>query len=875
MELKDYQQTVLDTLVFYLDALQKKKTLADKIRQANVLEADPELMRPVPDFAASAWKVLQEAGRLPKARQSIPFSPRTDGTGASVPSVCFKIPTGGGKTVLAVAAVSRIQSQWLHRNTGFVLWIVPNEAIYTQTIKALRDREHPYRQILDRASAGRTRIIEKLDRLDRRDVDNHLCIMLLMLQSANRETRESLKLFRDRGNVHGFFPSADDVLEHAELLNRIPNLDVYGRREMIGAIVKDSLGNALRKIRPVVVLDEGHKGYSKLALQTLYGFNPAFVLELTATPVDRPDDDPPMYSNWLVDVRGTDLDREDMVKLPINVTVRGGDDWRVCLRESFERLNTLQLEADRLRAESARYLRPICLVQVERTGKDQRDGQFIHAEDAREYLLSLGVTQEQIAIKTSEKNELNQPENLDLFSPTNQVRFIITKQALQEGWDCSFAYVLCSLAPVSSRGAMTQLVGRILRQPDTVKTKVQALDECYVVCFHSSTSDVVAAIKNGLEQDGMADLVEKIRETDGGESGASPLLRTIPRRAAFHKTHIYLPWVLWAKADNVRPLNYEADILYRIDWQQVSLDGIAEKIPKAAQAVNTQLFRVGLTEGANARDFVRSEALGYVAVDNPFDPAYATRAIVDIVPNPWIARDFVGKLLADLQNNGLSRDDVAGIGSLFIETLRSHLIKERDCLAEALFLQDVAAGRIQFRLRTDRQNWRMPDEFTTQRPANSALLQRDDGKIVEHSLFEPIYKDDLDGYEQKVACYLDGEKALQWWHRNVAKAQSGYALQGWRKHKVYPDFIFALTHQGGHERLMVLETKGDHLDNPDTAYKKKLFEVCTESFWLKSLKSAGEWELLDDEGVKVFCSLIFENIWQTDVAKLIENCVQS
>jgi type III restriction enzyme len=131
-------------------------------------------------------------------------------------------------------------------------------------------------------------------------------------------------------------------------------------------------------------------------------------------------------------VRGTDLDREDMVKLPINVTVRGGDDWRVCLRESFERLNTLQLEADRLRADSARYIRPICLVQVERTGKDQRDGQFIHAEDAKEYLLSLGVTQEQIAIKTSEKNELNQPENLDLFSPTNQVRFIITKQALQE-----------------------------------------------------------------------------------------------------------------------------------------------------------------------------------------------------------------------------------------------------------------------------------------------------------------------------------------------------------------------------------------------------------------------------------------------------------
>jgi len=79
------------------------------------------------------------------------------------------------------------------------------------------------------------------------------------------------------------------------------------------------------------------------------------------------------------------------------------------------------------------------------------------------------VTQEQIAIKTAEKNELNQPENLNLFSPTNQVRFIITKQALQEGWDCSFAYVLCSLAPVTSKGAITQCSGESCDNPMLLK----------------------------------------------------------------------------------------------------------------------------------------------------------------------------------------------------------------------------------------------------------------------------------------------------------------------------------------------------------------------------------------------------------------------
>ena len=243
----------------------------------------------------------------------------------------------------------------------------------------------------------------------------------------------------------------------------------------------------------------------------MYGFNPCFVIELSATPRDRKKDLPPVYSNWLVDVRGTNLDSEEMIKLPINVTVRGNDDWRDCLRAGFEHLNELQTAADNLREQTNRFIRPICLVQVERTGKEQREMGLIHAEDAREYLLMLGVRERQIAIKTSAKNDLNEPENQDLLSPENEVRFIITKRALQEGWDCSFAYVLCSLAPNSSRNAMTQLIGRILRQPDTRKTGVAALDECYVYCFHVATRDVVEGIKKGLENDGMSDLVDQIQ----------------------------------------------------------------------------------------------------------------------------------------------------------------------------------------------------------------------------------------------------------------------------------------------------------------------------------------------------------------------------
>jgi len=200
----DYQDRVISSLEGYLDTLKEKKAKADKI--AALAAADPDLGLTPPDYAKQAWEALGQAGKLPPSRAAIPFSPRFDGCGRPVPNVVLKVPTAGGKTWLAISSVSRIMGRYLDRNTGFVLWIVPNEAIYTQTLKRLKDRQHPYRQALDRAAAGRVKVMEKTDRLDARDVETNLCVMLLMLQSANRETQDSLKMFQDRGDVHGFFP---------------------------------------------------------------------------------------------------------------------------------------------------------------------------------------------------------------------------------------------------------------------------------------------------------------------------------------------------------------------------------------------------------------------------------------------------------------------------------------------------------------------------------------------------------------------------------------------------------------------------------------------------------------------------------------------
>ncbi|HIJ94422.1 MAG TPA: DEAD/DEAH box helicase family protein [Desulfuromonadales bacterium] len=869
MELKDFQQRVLDTLDSYLDEL--KSSQANYLKIVALKQENPDLDLPLPDPTEKAWGKLKSADRLPPVRHAIPFSPRSDGVGRPVPSIALKVPTGGGKTILAANAVSRIMSKYIDSNYGFVLWIVPNESIYSQTKRALCNRNHPNRQQLDKAAAGRVKILEKNDPLNKRDVESHLCVMLLMLQSANRETQETLRIFRDRGNVHGFFPVADDYLAHHQELLNVPNLDVYGNREEMGVIVKDSLGNVLRSIQPIVVLDEGHKGYSKLALNTLYGLNPSFVLELSATPKDRPKDIPPMYSNWLVDVRGKELDREGMIKLPLNVTVHGGEEWRDCLRESLERLNDLQREAERLQSETSRYIRPIALIQVERTGKDQRESGLIHAAEVREYLLTLGVSENEIAEKTAEKNELKDPENIDLLSKTCQVRFIITKQALQEGWDCPFAYVLCALAATTNKSALTQLVGRILRQPNTIKTGIDALDECYVICHHASTREVIDAVKAGLEQDGMADLADQIREYKG-DGAKRPEPRTINRREEFRTTKIYLPHVNRVDGADVRPFDYEQDILLRLPWEQLTPDSaFAERVRKITTTASARTIRIGLKDDLTDKDFI-TKTDGEIRPElEAFDPVYVVRSIVDIVPNPWRARQIVAEAMEHLKSADLEGEALGQRQSHIIEELRKTLQAARDRLAEELFTSDVAAGFVQFRLRTDGQNWRMPDTMPTDRAANSQELRRDDGQIVNQSLFAPTYRDDFNDYEQQVACYLDSDAAVRWWHRNVAKRQ--YGVQGWRKPKIYPDFIFALSAEGGVERVMIVETKGDHLaGNNDTEYKKKLLEICSGSFSWENATRVGELELVYNPQTTVNCALVYQKDWQSEMGGLMNMC---
>lgn len=869
--LKDFQARALGSLSTYLAELKRQQAKTDAA--LHVLQAQEGLedaAREVADFPARAWQQLQEQGALPTMAAKRPHASRWTGAGQAIPNVCLKVPTGGGKTLLAAAAVGQIVGAWQRRHVGLVLWVVPNEAIYRQTLKALNNRDHPYRQLLTVAGAGRVKVLEKNSPLSRLDVDSHLCVMLLMLQSAARQSKETLKFFRDRGNVLGFLPGEDDIEAHWQLLQHVPNLDAYAAnglsaqeaRAQKGAIVKSSLGNVMRLLRPVVVIDEGHHGYSETALKTLDGFNPSFLLELSATPrVAGPKS--ASGSNILVDVRGTDLDEAEMIKLPIQVDVQPRPDWQSCLTAAVVRLDALQQEADALRADTARYIRPILLVQVERTGTDPQDSGFIHAEHARSHLLQLGFTERQIAIKTSGRDDLQAPENIDLLSPTCDVRAIITKQALQEGWDCPFAYVLCALAAGRNLGAMTQLVGRILRLPQVAKTGRAALDACYVLCHDARTGDVVKAIKASLEGEGMGDLAVTVQA--GPVDTEAPKTLRSQRRPEFKALKLYVPTVAWAEPDGQRrALEYDSDVLGALPWHTLRADGWAQDwAPDALQPQMHQMsIGLDILQGP-----ARWTSTGQGDVPRVLDRAQVVRALSDLAPNPWHVWAWVDAVVAQLLARGYAEAALARSSASLIERLRVDLEKARDGLAEEAFARLLAEGRIEFRLRADALDYALPESAELQSSGVPQWLVRpDDGQPVQKSLLTPTVRTpDLNEFELRVAGYLDQQAAVRWWHRNVAKSQAG--LQGWRRHKVYPDFVFGLQTGEHVQRVVLLETKGLHLQGEDTAYKQRLLQRLTAAFADERGTRIGSLELEAHNAQRVVCDLVFDQAWQGTLAE--------
>ena len=808
MELKEYQAATLQAFARWRDELESARLKSEEqiaaLQGADIPEDARESIR---NYPKTAWDNLNQKGGV--ADNAGEYVSRTDDAGRPIPHICFKIPTGGGKTLLAAAALER-----LNRQTGLTLWVTPTRAIYEQTRAALRNREHPYRQMLERASAGRVKLLEKDDQFTRADVANYLCVMLLMLPAANRQKgKEFLRMFRDSGRYPTLFPDSDDAMGDGKLLSEYPDLE----RATEGGPVKHSLFNAFKMLRPVVVLDEAHKAYGLKKRESNEEFaravnrlDPSLVIELSATPNKG-------ISNLLVDITGVELKNEEMIKLPVEVTSFTNADWHHTLAQAHAELERIHNEAVALQQNEGRYIRPIAVVRVERTGKDQRDGERIHAEDVREYLVAnLGVPAEAVAVKSSEMDELRGENLLSEFS---QVRWIITKSALMEGWDCPFAYLLVMLDNTQAQRAITQLVGRVMRQPHARRANREALDKCYVYCLNTDVHNAVKQVKLGLEQEGLTGLGDAVT----GNSDDFKRI-TVKRRDRFMNADIFLPKVLHKHGDGWTELDYAQHILPAVDWDAIQAPDTQSAFPDRAKR-QTASVDVG-----DSLPVFQADRELYI--DKTIRAEWFARRLSDVVPNPWQAARITLELVALLHGEGDADEDIYDKRSYLSSILRDYVADELEKQSKNIFENKLKQGEIRFDLEAGQPNFRMAACYEMPVIADAGIMPRNDGQMVQLSLFEPVFTQQFDSeLERKFARYLDERRALKWWHRVAVRQRGEYYLRGWKRERIWPDFVAMGGESDGKPHVLVFETKGEHLrGNPDTDYKQQVFEALENAY---------------------------------------------
>lgn len=870
MELKEYQRRVIERYDDYLKALYSEKQKAKKAIKA-LKDAGLDIPIGIDDWSKNGWKQIESVlPRIttPMGLQTPEFIPRYDARRRSIPNVCLKVPTGGGKTLLASECVGRLQTDFFKSQTGLVLWVVPTVQIYRQTWKALANREHPYRQILERASGGRVKVLEKDDKFTKADTENFLCIMLVRLAAANRTSnKEFLKIFRDTGKYSSFFPEVDDYNSNKDLLNIYPDLEINDLLDTSGfsnLSVKHSLVNTFKMLRPVIVIDEGHKAYSDNTRESLNGFNPSFVLELTATPNVKYN-----VSNILVDVSGIDLKDEQMIKLPINISNTENGEWQNTLAMAQDRLFELADKADELQAKDGRYIRPIMVIRVERTGKDQRDGQNIHALDAKEYLIErLSVKEDEIRIKSSELDELG---DTDLLDPLCPVKYIITKEALQEGWDCSFAYVLTLLDKTTAQTAMTQMVGRILRQPDARLTSIEELNMCYVFCYDQDVNDAVSNVRKGLQQEGMSGLLDFIRaHGDNNEGVSDKELRAIKRNNKFTDLKIFLPRVLHKDGSDWRDIDYERDILSSIPWENISYD-IDHFLEKNDSPMTTEISidvnnMNDLSDKQGKLNFVTNIQEQNFWVEKKLDIAILSRPLMDVIPNPWQGSRILLETIETLNARGYDEEDIYSSRLYLLNNMKQSLKRVVNEHSEKVFKDKLKSGEISFQLiaNNNNLNFEILNELKTYVKQDERKLCKKNGDKVENSLFEVTFEKDLNNLEKDFALYLANSDAVSWWHRMVAKQD--YSLQGWQKNKIYPDFIACMNKNN----IFVMETKGLHLKgNEDTEYKTRLFELLTDYY--QKLNNVKKHKLKSENDINLSLQILQEDTWLKELSNFIQS----
>jgi len=400
-----------------------------------------------------------------------------------MPYVCLRLPTGGGKTVLASHAVGIAKRQYLGVDYPIVLWLVPTNIIREQTLAALKTVGHPYRrQLEEEFGLERLRVLDigEVTQIRPQDIGSKAIVVVGTLATLRVEDTSGRKVYAYHEDFEPHFVGADRTDPRLE---RVQERDLKENGlgpETLGK-VKYSFANILALHRPLVIMDEAHNARTKLSFDVISRIHPACVIELTATP----DDSRETASNVLYSVSAAELKAEDMIKLPIRLTEHT-EGWQRAVTDAYLTREKLALEAQK----ETDYIRPMVLFQA-----DPKNGD-VTVEVLKQFLLDeLHIDDREIAIATGTQREL---DGLDLFSPACPIKYIITIDALKEGWDCSFAYVFCSVRELKSNMAVEQLLGRVLRMPFARRRASEALNLAYAHLVSNSFAEVARKLTDKL-----------------------------------------------------------------------------------------------------------------------------------------------------------------------------------------------------------------------------------------------------------------------------------------------------------------------------------------------------------------------------------------
>lgn len=452
---------------------------APKIYQKQVLDSVEAYFKACHELPSPSIAFTATTERL--WGRGLSYNPLS-GFPADMPYFCLRVPTGGGKTWLAAKSVQLVNTHLLRCEHSVILWLVPSKPIREQTIKALKDRSHPYHAALREAGPITVLDLEEAKSVTRATLDTSTTVIVATRQAFQVEEEECRKVYQSSGALMHHFDNLSPT-QRDELLT-----DGEGSERTIPY----SLANVLRLRRPFVVVDEAHNSRTELAFDMLARFRPSGVMELTATPdLER------TPSNVLHSVSAAELKAEEMIKLP--VVLETEPNWQQCLADAIGRRDALHKLADEERRAGAPYLRPIVLIQSEprRAVVETLDVERVK----NELITNHGIPASEIVVATGEEKGLEQIDadyKLGIADPTCPVKFVITQKALAEGWDCPFAYILVSMASLSSATAVEQLLGRVLRQPGASHRQAKALNQSYAFVVSRNFAETAGALRDRL-----------------------------------------------------------------------------------------------------------------------------------------------------------------------------------------------------------------------------------------------------------------------------------------------------------------------------------------------------------------------------------------